>query len=212
MSIRTDRASAAIAAHEARTSSGSVIGRDATGRAARCRGAASVACHGIRCAAGSPGAAGVETPRGKEEQVRKRIGRPSPALVISVIALVVAVAGGGSAIADGVARAAKLVTGSQIKNGSVTSADVKNGSLLRSDFKASERARLIGPEGKEGPKGQAGPQGSTGRRRRDRCSRRRGACGHGSRLRARDGHRRAQSRQERAVRLASHHDDLLRRA
>ena len=97
---------------------------------------------------------------GKEEHVRERIGRPSPALVISVIALIVAVAGGGSAIADGVAKAAKLITGNQIRNGSVTSADIKDRSLLASDFKASERKKLVGPDGPVGPTGVAGSAGA----------------------------------------------------
>jgi hypothetical protein len=100
--------------------------------------------------------------RGKEEEVRQRIGRPSPALVISVIALIVAVAGGGSAIADGVHAAAKLITGNQIKNGSITSSDIKDRSLLVSDFKASERSKLRGSEGPVGPTGNQGPQGLPG--------------------------------------------------
>jgi hypothetical protein len=94
--------------------------------------------------------------------VREHIGRPSPALVISVIALIVAVAGGGSAIADGATMAAKLITGNQIKNGSVTSSDIKDRSLLVSDFKASERRKLRGAEGPVGPTGNQGPQGLPG--------------------------------------------------
>ncbi|MEA2142787.1 MAG: hypothetical protein QOI64_1217 [Solirubrobacteraceae bacterium] len=57
-----------------------------------------------------------------------KLRRPSPALVISCIALIVACAG--------TAYAKTLITSSsQIKNGIVTSGDVKNGSLLGSDLK-----------------------------------------------------------------------------
>ena len=122
-----------------------------------------------------------------------------------------AVAGGGSAIADGVARAAKLITGSQIKNGSVTSADVKNGSLLRADFKASERARLVGPEGHGGPTGSAGPQGLPGAAGAPGADGRPRAAGHGARLRARDATAGAQPRQEHRGRRASRRRRLLRR-
>lgn len=85
----------------------------------------------------------------------RRIPRPSPALVIAVIALVAATA--GNAIADGVnAVAAKLG-----KN-SVTSREVKNGSLTLSDFKASERTKLKGADGATGAKGATGATGPAG--------------------------------------------------
>jgi hypothetical protein len=96
--------------------------------------------------------------------VLHRIRRPSPALVVAVIALIAATA--GNAVADGVtAVAAKLG-----KN-SVTSREVKNGSLTLTDFKAAERAKLkgadgatgaTGAKGATGPQGPAGPQGPTG--------------------------------------------------
>jgi hypothetical protein len=47
----------------------------------------------------------------------------------------------------------------QLKRNSVTSPKVKPGALLLSDFKASQRARLRGPQGAQGPQG---PQGATG--------------------------------------------------
>lgn len=84
-----------------------------------------------------------------------RTWRPSAPLVIAMVALVVAVSGGGQAIADGAAAAAKLITGKQVKNGSLTLAD----------FKASERAKLrgaAGPAGPAGPKGDTGATGATG--------------------------------------------------
>ena len=79
---------------------------------------------------------------------RLRLRRPSPALVLAVIALVFATAGG--------ATAATLITGKQIKNSSITGADVKNKSLTKSDFKGS----VTGPPGAQGPAGPQGPAGS----------------------------------------------------
>lgn len=86
--------------------------------------------------------------------------RPSPAMLIAILALIVAAS--GDAVADGVTAAAKLVTGKTVKNGSLTGADVKNGSLTLSDFKASERRKLRGAEGPAGEKGALGPQGPAG--------------------------------------------------
>ena len=59
----------------------------------------------------------------------QRIGRPSPALVISVIALFVALGGTGYAAATG------SIDGREIKNSSVASTDVKNSSLTGTDVK-----------------------------------------------------------------------------
>jgi hypothetical protein len=82
--------------------------------------------------------------------------RPSPALVISFIALFVAGAG--------TATAARLITGRSIKNNSVTgrdirnsslgSRDVKNGSLLRRDFRRGQlQTGAQGPAGRNGVNG-----------------------------------------------------------
>src|SRR3954465_5805400 len=87
--------------------------------------------------------------------MRKWFHRPSPALVVAVIALIAATS--GNAIADGVtAVAAKLG-----KN-SVTSREVKNGPLTRADFKAKEGDKLKGAAGAAGAKGATGPAGPTG--------------------------------------------------
>jgi hypothetical protein len=87
--------------------------------------------------------------------VLHRIRRPSPALVVAVIALIAATA--GNAIADGVtAVTAKL------GKGSVTSREVKNGSLTLTDFKASERGKLKGASGATGAKGATGDKGAAG--------------------------------------------------
>jgi hypothetical protein len=80
--------------------------------------------------------------------------RLSPALVISLIALFVALGGTGYA-------ALKLPKNSvgtkQLKNNAVTSAKVKNGSLTPSDFKAGQI-----PAGPQGPQGLQGVQGVPG--------------------------------------------------
>src|SRR4051812_3384479 len=63
-------------------------------------------------------------------------------------------------LGGGAAAATKLITGKQVKNGSLTSADVKDHSLLRRDFK--NRQLPAGPIGPVGPAGQIGPQGPPG--------------------------------------------------
>jgi hypothetical protein len=110
-------------------------------------------------------------------QVRNRI---TPALVVSVIAVVLAVAGS--------ATAASLITGKQIKNGSITSPDLKNGSVKSADLKdgtirardlrmgavtmnrlspdvraALAKAGVPGANGKDGANGKNGKDGADGR-------------------------------------------------
>jgi hypothetical protein len=88
-----------------------------------------------------------------------RLRKPSPAMLVALLALFVAL--GGSSYA-----ALQLPKGSvgtkQLKNGAVTSPKVKNNSLLVRDFKASQRARLQGPQGARGPQGAQGAQGPQG--------------------------------------------------
>jgi hypothetical protein len=55
--------------------------------------------------------------------------RPSPALVISLVALFVSI--------GGIGYAATTITGKNVKNGSLTGADVKNSSLTGKDVKNS---------------------------------------------------------------------------
>ena len=85
--------------------------------------------------------------------------RPSPAMLVALLALFVAL--GGSSYA-----ALNLPKGSvgakQLKQNSVTSPKVKRGSLLVSDFRASQRARLRGPRGRRGSQGLQGLQGPQG--------------------------------------------------
>ena len=98
-----------------------------------------------------------------------RTRKPSPAFVISLMALFVAL--GGSSVAAPVREAAaKLITGKSIKdssltgkdvkNSSLTTSDVKNGSLLSRDFKSGQLP--AGPQGPQGPKGDKGDKGDAG--------------------------------------------------
>jgi hypothetical protein len=85
--------------------------------------------------------------------------KPSPAMLVALLALFVAL--GGSSYA-----ALSLPKGSvgarQLKKDSVTSPKVKGGSLLLSDFRVSERARLRGPQGVPGLQGIQGAPGVQG--------------------------------------------------
>jgi hypothetical protein len=83
-----------------------------------------------------------------------KLHRPSPALVVSVIALSVAL--GGTSYAAIVLPANSVGT-RQIKKNAVTTAKVKNGSLRLADFGAGQI-----PAGAAGPPGAAGATGATG--------------------------------------------------
>jgi Collagen triple helix repeat (20 copies) len=86
--------------------------------------------------------------------------RVSPALVVAVIALFVALSGAA------VATTTTLVSGAHIKNNSITGTDVKDKSLRPADFRGSVRgpAGEAGPPGPQGPKGDPGPRGEKGDR------------------------------------------------
>jgi hypothetical protein len=91
--------------------------------------------------------------------------RPSPSLIVAIIALVVALGGTGYA-------ALKLprnsVGAKQIKPNAVTSSKVRNGSLLAADFGAGQipagAAGAPGVKGDKGDKGDRGNDGTTGPR------------------------------------------------
>lgn len=96
-----------------------------------------------------------------------KLKRPSPAMVVALVALFSSLAGG--------ATAAKLISGKQIANNSITGKDVRKNSLtskhvrklLVKDFRKDQlsslqRAGEPGPPGPAGPEGPAGPQGQTG--------------------------------------------------
>ena len=94
--------------------------------------------------------------------------RPSPATVLSMIALFVALGGTSyAALSIGSAQVRNnSLTSSDIKNNTVKSADVRNGSLLLKDFKAGQLVSgapgPAGPAGLAGPVGPAGPAGAKG--------------------------------------------------
>lgn len=83
----------------------------------------------------------------------RRTRLPSPALVVAVIALVVAL-GGTAAAASG------LITGRQIAPSTITGRNVRNHSLTASDLAPGTVGR--GATGKTGAAGPAGPQGAPG--------------------------------------------------
>jgi hypothetical protein len=89
--------------------------------------------------------------------------RPSPAIVIACVALLLAL-GGASWAATALPR--NSVGNAQLRNNAVTSGKVRNHSLLRADFKNGQIPRgargPVGPAGATGPKGATGARGPTG--------------------------------------------------
>ncbi len=86
--------------------------------------------------------------------------RPSPAIVIACVALLLAL-GGVSYAATALPN--NSVGTAQLKNNAVTSSKVKNHSLLKADFKSGQIPRgPAGPAGAAGPAGPQGPKGPTG--------------------------------------------------
>src|ERR671938_1843271 len=83
--------------------------------------------------------------------------RPSPAIVVACVALLLALGGVGWAAT---ALPRNSVGTAQLKNNAVTSSKVKNHSLLRADFKNGQIPR--GPAGPPGPAGPTGPAGAAG--------------------------------------------------
>jgi hypothetical protein len=85
--------------------------------------------------------------------------RPSPALVIAMIALFISLGGVSYGLARNSVDSREIKNGTvssrDLKNNSVTSRDVKNGSLVTGDFKAGSIPA--------GPAGPAGPPGADGR-------------------------------------------------
>lgn len=91
---------------------------------------------------------------------------PSPAMVVALIALFIAlggVAGAATTLVTTKMLANRSVTTAKIAPNAVTGAKVKNGSLTAADFRKG--TLLTGPQGAagpQGPAGPAGPQGATG--------------------------------------------------
>ena len=81
---------------------------------------------------------------------------PRTALVVLVAAIALMASAGAGA------TAALMITGKQVKDGSLTSADVKNRSLKVKDFSPKAKTKLTGATGARGATGPAGPQGPAG--------------------------------------------------
>ncbi len=89
------------------------------------------------------------------DQRRSRV--PSPALVLSTIAVLGAIAAP--------VWASALLTGDDIRDATLTGKDIKDGSIGPSDMSRTGRAALagrVGPTGATGPSGPAGVKGDTG--------------------------------------------------
>src|SRR6187431_1231210 len=97
--------------------------------------------------------------------MKKMWRRPSPAMVVACLALLVALSGTGIAAATQVARNSvgtpqlkdSAVTNAKLRNNAVNSSKVAARSLLRSDFAPGQL-----PAGPVGPQGAAGPAGVIG--------------------------------------------------
>jgi hypothetical protein len=103
--------------------------------------------------------------------MRKLLRRPSPAMIVACIALLVALGGTSVAAVSQLARNSvgtpqlrnNAVTNPKITNNAINSAKVRPRSLLRSDFAAGQLpAGPVGPQGPAGPAGAAGPAGPAG--------------------------------------------------
>lgn len=88
--------------------------------------------------------------------------RPSPAMVVAVIALFVALGGSGYAAVkiNGKDIANRSISGKKLRKSAVTSREVRNGSLRAGDFKRGQLRE--GREGPPGPKGEDGEPGEEG--------------------------------------------------
>jgi hypothetical protein len=87
----------------------------------------------------------------------RRLHLPSPAMIVALTALFLAL--GGSTYAA-ITLPAHSVGTKQLKNGAVTGKKVKTGSLLAANFKAGQLP--AGPQGSTGPTGPIGPAGPAG--------------------------------------------------
>lgn len=100
--------------------------------------------------------------------MRGTIRRPSAAVVVAALALLVALGGTSVAAVSQLPRnsvgtpqlRSNAVTTPKIRNGAVTTAKVRNRSLRAADFAAGQLPR--GPAGPTGPAGPPGPQGPAG--------------------------------------------------
>jgi hypothetical protein len=127
---------------------------------------------------GSTDVNGATPPQRRREKVHMRFTRLRSPAIVTCSALLVAAA--GAAMAEPViARAAALITGSDVRDGTLTTKDVKDGSLTRKDFQRGAvttravrdgtlTARDFAPgtlpaaSGGSAAPGGAGPQGAPG--------------------------------------------------
>jgi hypothetical protein len=103
--------------------------------------------------------------------MRKLLRRPSPAMIVACLALLVALGGTSVAAVNQLGRntvaTPQLVNGAvtnpKLRNNAVNSAKVANRSLLRVDFRPGQLpAGPVGPQGPAGPAGAAGAAGPAG--------------------------------------------------
>jgi len=100
--------------------------------------------------------------------MRVSVRRPSPALVISCVALLVALGGTGYATVLQVPKNSigppqlkkGAVTNPKLANNSITTGKIRNGQLVRADFRGGTFPP--GPAGPAGPAGPTGPPGLSG--------------------------------------------------
>ena len=100
--------------------------------------------------------------------MRKFLHRPSPAMIVACIALLLALGGTSVAAVSQLGRNTVgtpqlqfgAVTNPKLRNNAVTSTKVRNRSLLRADFAPGQLP--AGPTGPQGPAGPAGPAGAAG--------------------------------------------------
>lgn len=98
--------------------------------------------------------------------------RPSPAFVLALIALIVALSGTGYAATKITSKDVKnnSLTGADIKNNSLRGADIRNGTVgandlkrrLRNQFRVAGASGVPGPQGAPGAPGAQGPPGPQG--------------------------------------------------
>jgi hypothetical protein len=93
--------------------------------------------------------------------------RPSPAMIVALLALIVAMGGTSYAAIKLPANSvgtkqlkAHAVTSAKVKDSAITSRQIKDRSLLAEDFRAGQI--IQGPQGPAGPPGLRGPQGQPG--------------------------------------------------
>ena len=103
--------------------------------------------------------------------MRKHLRKPSPAMIVACLALLVALSGTGMAAATQLGRNTvgtlqlkdSAVTNAKVRNNAINSAKVAARSLLRSDFAPGQLpAGPVGPQGPAGPTGPAGAAGAAG--------------------------------------------------